>query len=108
MPRISKADKMTALLKKQEEIANQLKQLKASEKDSERKADTRRKIIAGALAREHFQKEPTSEFARVLFKLLDDYVEERSRHLFTFLPKREGPQDNAAPAAQVNSVPPPG
>jgi hypothetical protein len=32
MPRLNPADKMTALLKKQEEIANQLKQLKAREK----------------------------------------------------------------------------
>lgn len=104
MPRISQTDKMATLLKKQEEIANQLKQLKAREKDSERKADTRRKVIAGALALEHLGKEPTSEFARVLFKLLDDYVEPRSRHLFSFLPKRDdapGTQDNAA---QVDSV----
>ena len=106
MPRISQADKMTALLKKQEEIANQLKQLKAREKDSERKADTRRKVIAGALALEHLDKQPNSEFAKVLFKLLDDYVEPRSRHLFSFLAKRESTQDNAAPAAG-SSVPPP-
>src|SRR5580658_6511815 len=90
MPRLNSTDKMTALLKKQEEIATQLKQLKAREKESERKADTRRKVIAGALALEHITKNPDSEFARVLIYLLDNYAEERSRYLFPFLPKRDG------------------
>jgi hypothetical protein len=49
---------------RQEEINNQLKQLKAREKETQRKADTRRKVIAGALALEHFARHPDSEFAR--------------------------------------------
>jgi hypothetical protein len=97
MPRLNPVNKMTALLKKQEEIANQLKQLKAQEKESERKADTRRKVIAGALALEHLKTNPDSEFAKVLISLLDHYAEERSRYLFPFLPKRDGSQ----PAAQA-------
>jgi hypothetical protein len=102
MPRLNPADKMASLLKKQEQITAQLKQLKAREKETERKADTRRKVIAGALALEHLARHPDSEFARVLVKLLDDHVEERSRHLFAFLPKREG-----APVApfEVPAVP---
>jgi hypothetical protein len=99
MPRLNPADKMTALLKKQEEIANQLKQLKAREKETERKADTRRKVIAGALALEHFAQHPESEFARVLFKLLNDHVEERSRHLFGFLPSPNPPAAASMAAA---------
>jgi hypothetical protein len=104
MPRLNPADKMTALLKKQEEIANQLKQLKAREKDTERKADTRRKVIAGALALEHFAQNPDSEFSRVFYKLLNEHVEDRSRHLFTFLPDPEGTppglvRDDPAPPA---------
>ena len=103
MPRLNSNDKMSALLKKQEEIAAQLKQLKAREKDTERKADTRRKVIAGALALEHLKTHPDSEFARVLISLLDHYAEERSRYLFPFLPKRDGsliagPAADAAPA----------
>lgn len=92
MPRLNSTDKMTTLLKKQEEIANQLKQLRAREKQTERKADTRRKVIAGALALEHLAKFPDSDFARVLTGLLDAYVEERSRYLFPFLPKPDGSQ----------------
>jgi hypothetical protein len=103
MPRLNPADKMTALLKKQEEIANQLKQLKAREKDTERKADTRRKVIAGALALEHMERHPGSEFSKVFFNLLNDYVEARSRHLFAFLPARDNsspePASPAYPAA---------
>jgi hypothetical protein len=103
MPRLNSVDKMAALLKKQEEIAAELKQLKAREKQTERKADTRRKVIAGALALEHLAKHPDSEFARVLSSLLDNCVEERSRYLFPFLPKRDGSQPagrapDAAPA----------
>jgi hypothetical protein len=69
-----------------------LKQLKAREKETERKADTRRKVIAGALALalEHFSQNPDSEFSRVFYKLLNDHVEDRSRYLFTFLPTPEG------------------
>ena len=92
MPRLNSTDKMTALLKKQEEIAAALKQLKAREKETERKADTRRKVIAGALALEHITKNPDSEFAKVLIYLLDNYAEERSRYLFPFLPKRDDSQ----------------
>jgi hypothetical protein len=83
---------MTALLKLQEEISQQLKQLKAREKDNERKADTRRKVIAGALALEHLVKNPDSEFAKTLIWLLDNYAEDRSRYLFPFLPKHDGSQ----------------
>jgi hypothetical protein len=50
MPRLNPIDRKTALLKKQEQIAQQLKQLTAREKEGQRKADTRRKVIAGALA----------------------------------------------------------
>ena len=108
MPRLNSVDKMTALLKKQEEIANQLKQLKAREKDTERKADTRRKVIAGALALEHMERHPGSEFSKVLFSLLNEFVEERSRRLFAFLPARDasqiaGPEESPThpPAASV-------
>jgi hypothetical protein len=79
-----------ALLKKQEEINLQLKRLEAREKETERKADTRRKVIAVALALEHLAKNPDSEFAKTLIWLLDNYAEERSRYLFPFLPKPDG------------------
>jgi hypothetical protein len=106
MARLNPADRMTVLLRKQEQIANQLKQLKSREKDTERKADTRRKVIAGALALEHMERHPGSEFSKVLISLLNEFVEERSRHLFAFLPKRDGTP--AGGSASDSAPAPPG
>jgi hypothetical protein len=87
-----------------EQIAEQLKLLNAREKENDRKADTRRKVIAGALALEHFAQNPSGEFARVLFKLLNDHVDERARHLFTFLPARD--TQTAGLASDASPTPP--
>jgi len=67
-------DKIDILRKKREQIEAQLKAAEAIEKEAARKADTRRKVIAGALAVEHMEKNPASEFAKVLTRLLDEYV----------------------------------
>jgi hypothetical protein len=89
MPRLTTTDKMTTLRKRQEEIAAQLKLLEAREKEQARKNDSRRKIIAGALALEHFEKNPHGEFGRQMFKLLDQYVPERNRALFPVLVEKD-------------------
>jgi len=88
MPRLTTTDKMATLRKRQEEIANQLKLLEAREREQARKDDSRRKIIAGALALEHFEKNPESDFGRQMFRLLDEYVEPRNRGLFPNLPAK--------------------
>jgi predicted metal-dependent hydrolase len=49
-------------------IDAQMRALEARKKQAERKADTRRKVIAGALALEHFTANRDSEFARILFQ----------------------------------------
>jgi hypothetical protein len=71
----------------------------------ERKADTRRKVIAGALALEHLAKNPDGEFARVLISLLDNFAEERSRYLFPFLPKRDGSKPAGQPSEAAPALP---
>ena len=87
MPRMKPTDKIEALRQKQAQIAAQLKAAEAREKETARKADTRRKVIAGALAVEHAEKNPKSEFAKVLTKLLDEYVARPAdRALFPALP----------------------
>jgi hypothetical protein len=86
MPRISTTDKLTTLRQRQAEIANQLKLLEAREREQARKDDSRRKIIAGALALEHAEKNPDDAFSRQLFRLLDEYVAPRNRGLFPGLP----------------------
>lgn len=97
MPRRSSADRLELLRQKRDQIDAQLKSLESRNKQAERKADTRRKVIAGALALEHFEKNRDSEFARTLFRLLDEYVvRPHDRALFPDLPD---PQitDPAAP-----------
>src|SRR5271169_4353177 len=74
MPRKSTADRLETLRQKRNLLDAQLKALEARNKQAERRADTRRKIIAGALALEHYDKNPDSEFHRILLRLLDEYV----------------------------------
>lgn len=74
MPRKSTTDRMQTLRQRRDQLDAQLKLLEAREKQAERKADTRRKVIAGALALEHFEANPGSDFARVMMRLLDEYV----------------------------------
>jgi hypothetical protein len=74
MPRPRTTDRLILLRQKRDQLDAQLKALEARKKQAERKADTRRKVIAGALALEHFEKNRDSEFGRVMFRLLDEYV----------------------------------
>ena len=87
MPRLNPEDRIKNLRQKQAEIMAQLKALEARETRKARKDDTRRKIIAGALALEHFNANPESEFARVMRRLLREYVmRPADRALFPNLP----------------------
>jgi len=104
MPRQKTTDKIEALRLKQAQIAAQLKAAEARQNEAERKADTRRKVIAGALAVEHMQKNPKSEFAKVMVKLLAEYVRPNDRHLFPVLdaePASDAKPDGDKPALQV-------
>ena len=98
MPRKSTADRLKTLREKREQLDAQLRALEARNKQAERKADTRRKVIAGALALEHYEKNPDSEFHRIIFRLLDEYVvRPHDRALFPEL--LGGDADSAQPAA---------
>lgn len=92
----SRVDKLKA---KQAQLAEEIKKLEAREAQQSRKDDTRRKVIAGALALEHAEKNKTSEFAKKLNSLLEEYVRPHERRLFTHLgvaPK--GPSGKKEPA----------
>ena len=69
MPRKSTAERLKTLRDKREQLDAQLRALEARNKQAERRADTRRKVIAGALALEHYEKNPDSEFHRIIFRL---------------------------------------
>ena len=73
------------------QIDAQLADLSARGKQAERKRDTRRKVIMGALAAHHMRKNPRSSFAKKLAALIDEYViGDRERSLFDLDPL---PQD---------------
>ena len=99
MPRKSTADRLYTLRQKREQLDAQLRALEARNKQAERKADTRRKVIAGALALEHYEKNPNSEFRRIIFRLLDEYVlRPHDRALFPELVEADA--DSAQPGAE--------
>jgi hypothetical protein len=99
MPRQRKVDDETVrtLQQRLDKAKQELARAMAAQKDEARRIDTRRKVIAGALALEHLEHNAGSEFGKVMFRLLDEYVLPKDRALFEFLPKREAPsasQDN--------------
>jgi hypothetical protein len=93
------AEKREAIIqayqKKIDQIDAQLADLTAREKLAERKRDTRRKVIMGALAGYHMRKNPRSDFAKKLAALIDEYViGDRERSLFDLDPLPKDEQDN--------------
>lgn len=97
MPRQSDDERMATLNARMAKLQRQIRTIKSREKDQARRIDARRKIIAGALALEHFERNPGSEFGQTMFRLLDRYVRPEERVLFDFLPKR----DDGSPASSA-------
>jgi len=96
MPRMTDDEKLAALEKRKADIRamqlrlnRQLRAVQSRQKSKARSDDSRRKIIAGALALEHAARNPGSEFGQVLFRLLDQYTRPEDRWLFEFLPPRD-------------------
>lgn len=87
MPRTKQTDKLAALLEERRQLDNQIANAQAKAREQARKDDTHRKVIAGALSLEHMAKNPQSEFAKILGRLLDEYVKRPAeRALFPSLP----------------------
>lgn len=77
--------KIDELNKRKAQIEALIQKEKAKARTEERKQDTRRKIIAGALALEHASIDPT--FGEQLHRLLDKYVTRpQDRALFDLPP----------------------
>ena len=86
---------IAAYQKKIGQIDAQLADLTARERLAERKRDTRRKVIMGALAGYHMRKNPSSDFAKKLAALIDEYViGDRERALFDLEPLPKTEQDS--------------
>ena len=84
-------ERLSTLEKRLEAIQRQIRREKSAAKGQARADDTRRKIIAGALALEHFAKNPGSDFGKIMFRLIDEYARPEDRVLFDFLPVRDIP-----------------
>lgn len=79
---LTPAEKLEKLEAQQAQIQARIKNEKAKLSKEKRKQDTRRKIIVGALAIEHAELQPQSEFAAELNRLITRHVKESDRHLF--------------------------
>lgn len=87
-------NRLDQLLEKKQKIEAQIQQQRAREREKRRKEDTRRKIIAGALALEHMDANPDSEFAIIMAKLINRYTKRAGdRVLFGLPPIDEANQD---------------
>ena len=72
--------KIADLEAKQARLAEQVKTEKAKIAGKKRKEDTRRKIVAGAIALEHMEYD--ENFKHVMEGLLRQHVKESDQHLF--------------------------
>jgi hypothetical protein len=75
--------RLQKLREKKAKIDAKIQKLASQHRSQERKLETRRKIIAGALALHHAAKNPDDSFSKKLLRLLDEYVtKEWERNLF--------------------------
>ncbi|MCX5920632.1 MAG: mobilization protein C [Candidatus Melainabacteria bacterium] len=88
------AEQVAELKARKEALEKRLATLEHRQKSLTRKQDTRRKILAGALALEHCQHNPN--FGTELYRLLDDCLSKAAdRELFTLppLPEKQAKAD---------------
>lgn len=98
VPRLEK------LKQSQAQLAAKIKDLEARSRAQARKDDTRRKVIAGALALHHMEKNPEGPFAQTLKRLLDEYVTKPTeRALFDLSPLPETQPETSPPASPIEA-----
>lgn len=96
------------LLEKRRKLDEQIRakraRIRAKQSKKNRKEETRRKIITGALALEHAAQNPNSDFARTLQRLLTQYVKPTDRQLFELPEEDSASQQAAPPPANTNTT----
>ena len=75
MTKTSLTDRRAKLAEKQRQITAKLKTIDAKAAAQVRKDETRRKVIAGALALRHAELNPTDEFTRKMIELIAHEIE---------------------------------
>jgi hypothetical protein len=103
MSQAPNADRLLTLQQRLAKVQRDIRLTKERDKKQARVDDTRRKIIAGALALEHFQKNPGSEFGKIMLRLLDEYARADERRLFDFLPARDTPPSALNPVEPASN-----
>ena len=102
-PSDRKLSHLEKLKLKRDQLDAQIKLKEARALQQARKDDTRRKIIAGALALEHATSNPNSEFGKKLFRLLDEYViTDRERALFDMAPLAKAPANDQPASSNLS------
>lgn len=90
MARLKTTEKIDDVKKQIDQLANQLKALEDRHKEEKRKDDTRRKILAGALALGFSHKNSDDPFSSKLNELIAEHVKTpRDRALFNLKPLAE-------------------
>lgn len=94
------------LLKQRAQLEARIQAKRSRLKQQERKADTRRKIIAGALALEHMGANSESEFTAIMARLLNRYViRPADRALFDLPPLNDDQANDSGLADQFENQP---
>jgi hypothetical protein len=94
--RQSDAERLAALVARRNRTEAAIRRLKTKNEKTARAQDARRKIVAGALALEHTTRNPGSDFARTMLRLLDEYARPHERFLFDDLLPGASPAPDAA------------
>ena len=86
MPRANPEERRAKLKEKQARIKAELQRLDARERESERKRDTRRKILMGAMLQDRIDRGKVSE--KVILADMDHFLtRDHERALFDLLPR---------------------
>ena len=89
-----KSERLRKLEQRQEKLKRDIAKERNRLAQKQRRDDTRRKIIAGALALEHRDKNQDTAFAQIMNRLLDEHVTgDTERALFNLKPLPQN--DNA-------------
>jgi hypothetical protein len=104
MARNSDDERLAALLARRNRTDAAIRRLKSKNDKTARAQDARRKIVAGALALEHTIKNPASEFAKIMLRLLDEYARPHERFLFGDLLPGASPAPGAENLAADHSL----
>lgn len=98
--------RLSRLLEERAKLDARIRDMQAREREEERKRDTRRKIIAGALALEHAAIDPDG-FGAALRELLEKHVNRAADRALFDLPPRSRNDRAASSGSEQNGTSPP-